>query len=447
MRDKTLILRANAKKLDVKRRHHALTGMDRMQLFYTDINIVRMLVLFNNLKSAGLKAYIQRLRLMIIRLLEARKQTLLIDHHILYGKTKKITRRYRTINSFADEEILPYFRFKTKEQLHRLCTGFRFPKILRTEKREKFTGEEVLLVGLKRLSYPNRTYEKHWEYDFGLTHHQVSKCFGLFLTFMMVNWAYLLLDHMEFWKPYMKDCAEKIRVRLASMGCHFLPAGTPGGFRIFGFIDNTMNATCRPAGGPARDGKNAPRNDPLIQRAWYNGWKKIHGMKWQTIDLPNGMNFHVYGPISVRRNDLTSARWSRINTKMQMLQVNDEYKYCVYGDSAYLLVSYDFVQARHNNAANTPRQLLENKSLASCRETIEWDYGDIGRYWAFLEYKNVLKLRAMPVGQMCLIAMILRNAHVTMNGCNTAESFMCIPPSFEMWISEGPRYYQLPSME
>lgn len=89
MRDKTLILRANAKKLDVKRRHHALTGMDRMQLFYTDINIVRMLVLFNNLKSAGLKAYIQRLRLMIIRLLEARKQTLLIDHHICMGKLKK----------------------------------------------------------------------------------------------------------------------------------------------------------------------------------------------------------------------------------------------------------------------------------------------------------------------------------------------------------------------
>ena len=26
-----------------------------------------------------------------------------------------------------------------------------------------------------------------------------------------------------------------------------------------------------------RDGVDAPRNDPLIQRAWYNGWKKLHG--------------------------------------------------------------------------------------------------------------------------------------------------------------------------
>jgi hypothetical protein len=100
------------------------------------------------------------------------------------------------------------FRFKTKQQLHRLRLGFRIPDILRTDKREKFTGDEVLLVGLRRLAFPNRTFETFWETDFGLTYHQVSKCFDLFLIFMMRNWAYLLLDHMEFRKLYMKDCAD-----------------------------------------------------------------------------------------------------------------------------------------------------------------------------------------------------------------------------------------------
>ena len=51
----------------------------------------------------------------------------------------------------------------------------------------------------------------------------------------------------------------------------------PGGLRVVGFIDNTTNATCHPGGGSARDGIDAPRNDPLIQRARYNGWKKLHG--------------------------------------------------------------------------------------------------------------------------------------------------------------------------
>ena len=63
-------------------------------------------------------------------------------------------------------------------------------------------------------------------------------------------------------------------------GSYFPAAGMDGGFAMCTFIDNTMNATCRPGGGP--DGRNAPRNDPLIQRAWYNGWKKLHGLKWQT---------------------------------------------------------------------------------------------------------------------------------------------------------------------
>ena len=344
MRHRGLIPKVSAKKLDVKRRHHALTSLERIHLFYSEINILRLSVLYRQLKSAGLKVQMKRLLPVIQQFLQSNDRIRMIDSRILWGKVPKLIRRHRTIDSFRDEEILPFFRFKTKEQLHRLRIGFRFPKFLRTNKREKFSGEEVLLVGLKRLSFPNRTYEKHWQTDFGMTHPQVSKCFTLFLTFMMVNWAYLLLDHMEFWKPYLKDCADKIRLRLASMGCPFLPPGAEGGFNIFGFIDNTMNATCRPGGGPARDGRDAPRNDPLIQRAWYNGWKKIHGLKWQTIDLPNGMNFHVYGPISVRRNDLTSARWSQINAKLDRLQAMSEYKYVVYGDSAYLLVSYNYVK-------------------------------------------------------------------------------------------------------
>jgi hypothetical protein len=97
-----------------------------------------------------------------------------------------------------------------------------------------------------------------------------------------------------------------------------------------------MNSTCRPGGGPARDGVNMPRNDHLIQQAWYNGWKKLHGIKWQTADLPNGMNFHVWGPFSVRHNDLYSFTRSDINDLVRDSQAPDSIiQYCLYGDSAY----------------------------------------------------------------------------------------------------------------
>ena len=96
-----------------------------------------------------------------------------------------------------------------------------------------------------------------------------------------------------------------------------------------------MNATCRPAGGPSRDGRNAPRNDPKIQRAWYNGWEKVHGLKWQTIDLPNGMNFKIDGPFSARDNDLTTLHLSGVLVKLEaMLTVCTIPMYRIYGDSA-----------------------------------------------------------------------------------------------------------------
>eukprot|EP01041_Mallomonas_annulata_P002529 gene2529-4918_t len=67
-----------------------------------------------------------------------------------------------------------------------------------------------------------------------------------------------------------------------------------GGFNIFGFIDNTVIAKCRPGGGPTADGPNAP--------------------KWQTTVLPNGMTFHAFGPETCRQNDLwmlrRSASWT-----------------------------------------------------------------------------------------------------------------------------------------
>ena len=131
--------------------------------------------------------------------------------------------------------------------------------------------------------------------------------------FLLVIWAYLLVDNLPFYRTYFETFARTIRNKVLSLGCFFPLPCSDGGFNVCGSIDNTMNATCRPDGGPCRDGTNAPRNAPPIQRAWYNGWKKIHGMKWLTFDFPCGCNGHVFGPLSVRRNDLFSLSKSILN--------------------------------------------------------------------------------------------------------------------------------------
>ena len=59
--------------------------------------------------------------------------------------------------------------------------------------------------------------------------------------------------------------------------------------------------------------------------------------------------------------------------------------------------------------------------------------------WGLVDYKKCLKMRKMPVKDMYLCAMILRNAHVTMNGNVTSETMDILPPKFEDWVAQGPR--------
>lgn len=185
---------------------------------------------------------------------------------------------------------------------------------MRTKSRSKYTCEEVFLFGIYRLVNPGKYSRRDIADHFGYTSKPIaSMAFNLFLSHMVNQWGYLLTNNTKFWAPYMAECAEAIREKCREKGCYFTPD-----FCVFGFIDNTMNSTCRPGGGPARDGVNMPRNDPLIQEAWYNGWKKLHGIKWQTADLPNGMNFHVT-MICIPSRDPTLTNWCAILKPLTVL--------------------------------------------------------------------------------------------------------------------------------
>jgi hypothetical protein len=191
---------------------------------------------------------------------------------------RRIVSRQRMIDSFHDDEIPLYFRFRSKEQLHKLLQCFQFPEFMKSDDGHIFHREEVLLIGIYRLSHLSCTDDPVYSELFGHDGIRVSKIFKIFLNFMVDNWGYIILNNGPFWKPYMKGMAEAIRRKCMSLGCEFKDVSDHnGGFNIFGFIDNTLNATCRPGGGPqfvSNDyGENALRNENEIQEAFYNGWK------------------------------------------------------------------------------------------------------------------------------------------------------------------------------
>jgi hypothetical protein len=71
-------------------------------------------------------------------------------------------------------------------------------------------------------------------------------------------------------------------------------------------------------------------------------------MKWQTVDLPNGMNYHVWGAVSVRHNDMFTLRHSNINDIIAATQRGNLLQYSIYGDSAYAMFCKSHIRTRHN---------------------------------------------------------------------------------------------------
>lgn len=57
----------------------------------------------------------------------------------------------------------------------------------------------------------------------------------------------------------------------------------------FGFIDGTVRPISRPGNG---------------QRIVYNGHKRVHGLKFQSIALPNGLIGNIFGPVGKNLNIL-----------------------------------------------------------------------------------------------------------------------------------------------
>ena len=56
----------------------------------------------------------------------------------------------------------------------------------------------------------------------------------------------------------------------------------------WGFVDGTVRPICRPT-------KN--------QRIVYNGHKRVHAIKFQSVVAPNGLIANLYGPMEGRRHD------------------------------------------------------------------------------------------------------------------------------------------------
>eukprot|EP00732_Lithocolla_globosa_P002437 Lithocolla_globosa_v1_NODE_1598_length_2457_cov_74.169858.p1 type:complete len:393 gc:universal NODE_1598_length_2457_cov_74.169858:1075-2253(+) len=336
----------------------------------------------------------------------------------------------RTIASFPAQDCWGKFRTK-KEDLQRLFDAYRMPEYVKTSNRLCFTGEEAFLFALHRYSSLS-TLEQISVNTFGRDETQWSRALTWFSKHVWDTFADKLIDNLEYWLPYFPMFAEKIRLTLIRKArCFF----SQDQFAIAAFIDAKCWETCSVGSGPAEEGTDALRWDSTLQRAFYTGWLGVHGLKWQTVQLPNGMTADMFGPATIRHNDRWLQRESEINDRLADVQAGQVRQFSVYGDAEYVLQSH--IKRRHGraNLVLPPRLQEEDDAMKKMRIGNEWDYGTTANLYPHVHFhKNMKILQAKDVSTRYFVATLFKNCHVCLYGSQSAQYFDCPPPSLEDYM-------------
>ena len=160
---------------------------------------------------------------------------------------------------------------------------------------------EALSVLLKRFAYPCRFADMVAR--FGRPVPQLCMITYRMMDYLFDEYSHLLADLNQPWLS---------RDRLRHFAATIHDKGAPLE-NCWGFIDGTVRPLCKP---------------DENQRILYNGHKRMHGIKFQSVVLPNGFIATLFGPVEGR----TSARI------IALLVCTGWDTLCVYGDPAYPLL-------------------------------------------------------------------------------------------------------------
>ena len=123
----------------------------------------------------------------------------------------------------------------------------------------------------------------------------------------------------------------------------------------WGFVNGTVRPISRP-------------NES--QKILYNGHKKVHAIKFQSVVAPNGLVANLYGPVQGKRPDSGMLAMCGLLDALQRYSVSSYgHTLCIYGDPAYLL--RPCLQAPFREAVLTLDQQAWNKSMKEVHVSVE----------------------------------------------------------------------------
>ncbi|OWZ24570.1 hypothetical protein PHMEG_000394 [Phytophthora megakarya] len=174
--------------------------------------------------------------------------------------------------------------------------------------------------------------------------------------------------------------------------------------KIWCFIDGTVRRVCRP-----QPQKVCGKRKYLTQQSVYNGHKRKHSLKFQSLMTPDGMISHLFGPFPGRNHDIKYN--SRCDERFKDYRI---FRDCAYGRDDVMLSP--FGKAVGNMTAV---QLQISSSMRKLRVSVEW----VLNYWKTLDVKSNLRTGTQPVGKMYHVGVLMNNCITCLRGGNTASDY------------------------
>ena len=214
-------------------------------------------------------------------------------------------------------------------------------------------------------------------------------------------------------------------------------------YNIFGWIDGTIDKVLVPFSGPDGDYEGAPRRAQYIdaQESVYSGWKKLHGIKLETVLLPNGIST-LFGPVSARQNDRGTLNLSGLDRFLTLIQASlPAHRRCMlFGDSIYrgILQNITSYYRAIPPGVLMPAELKINAALRSAWQPIEKNYGLTSCVQQICDSRRGYQLgKRHPYSlEQLRVSHLLINCYICFNGdqASGVNTFDCSPPTIDEYL-------------
>ena len=319
--------------------------------------------------------------------------------------------KYERLNleAMREDECNVDFRFD-KHDIYRLATALNLPEVFKCQNEVLVGSTEALCICLRRFAHPCRYAD--FVPRFGRPVSQLCMVTNIMINFIYDEFAALLQNLDQAWHSpqSLQVYANAVHAKGAALN------------NCWGFVDGTVRPICRPK---------------EHQRMLYNGHKRVHSLKFQSVVTPNGLIANLFGPVEGRRHDSAMLMMSGLLHQLELQSFSPAGQaMCIYGDPAYphgIHLQRPYAQ----RAGFVPDQQAFNQSMSQVRVSVEWVFGDVLNYFKFVDFKKSQKIGLSAVGKIYVVCTLLQNALTCLYGNNTSKFFNVQPPTVEEYFGRA----------